>query len=56
MSTWDYGQAEQVAEEWDAAVKAGKCHLCLIRPANGRYPCDKCEDEIAEARYQDDGR
>jgi hypothetical protein len=51
MSTWDYGQAEQVAHEWDEAVKAGFCRICTIRKKETKGGlCDKCDDEVNEAR------
>jgi hypothetical protein len=47
MSDWDYGLGEQIAEEYEEAIKNGLCRLCLIRKVehNGSL-CSKCLDEI----------
>lgn len=52
MSDWDYGMAEQIAHEWDDAVKAGKCRVCIIHKATTSDGlCDRCENEIDEAMF-----
>lgn len=56
MSEWDYGQGEQIADEFAQARREGKCHLCLIRPVNGKYLCGKCEQEIEDTNLHDDAR
>ena len=54
MSTWDYEQDAQIADELHHALKSGMCHLCLNRKANGNKPCDRCQDEMDKATEDTD--
>lgn len=51
MSSWDYGQAEQVEEEYSAAMKKGFCPDCAAhKPAPGNKICDPCIRDKEKAR------
>lgn len=51
MSGWDYGQAEQVASDYEAAMKAGLCPDCAAnKPAVGEKICSPCIKEQEKAQ------
>jgi len=53
--SWDYGQAEQVSDEYDHAMKAGYCYRCAVyKPDIKGQPCHRCLQDEDEARLDDD--